>query len=162
MTWYQDVQSQFGQHIHTYSSCMQSPFLCSCCFLPLVFCFHFDSLCLPDQLFLTFPLHASSFSPLFPNEHLSWCMVQCALLTPTLQSQCPSPTSAHTNLSASTPDPASALPTLSLTLTLRKKMDMGQMGRQSRAADPWPSPTNRPLSLNLQVTLHGGSNLDWG
>lgn len=100
-------------------------------------------------LFFLFPSHftssSSSSSPRGP--------VQCALLTPTLQNQCPSPTSAHTNLSASTPDPTSVRLVLSLTLTPRMKRNT--TGGWSRAPVPWPSPMNSPLRLNLQVTLHG-------
>lgn len=81
---------------------------------------------------------------------------QCALLTLTPQSPCPSPTSAHTNLSASTPGLTFTPLVLSLTLTLKmKKKNM--TGSWSGASILWPSPTIRPLSLTLQVTLHGAS-----
>lgn len=122
----------------------------SCSFL----CFHCESLYFLGQLFLTFSLllfflfpsrftSSSSSSPRGP--------VQCALLTPTLQNQCPSPTSAHTNLSASTPDPTS----VRLVLSLTPRMKRNTTGEWSRVPVPWPSPMNSPLRLNLQVILHG-------
>lgn len=95
------------------------------------------------SLQLNFPLHGP---------------VQCALLTHTPQSQCPSPTSAHTNLSALTRVPTFARPALSSSLTPRtRKSTMGvRRGRRL----PWPWPMNLPLSPNpnLEVILHGSSN----
>lgn len=116
------------------------------------------------QSFL-FPHYASSFSSLL--FHLNFSLhgpVQCALLTLTPQNQCPSPTSAHTNPSASTLGQTFARLTLSLALTLRTKKSM--MGVRSGAKLPWPLPMNRPLSLkpnlNLEVTLHGSSKPGYG
>lgn len=122
-------------------------------------------------LWAPFVFQANCFWPfsslcffLFPPPHLTSLPLrgpaQCALLTPTCPNQCPSPTSAHTNPSASTPDPTFTRLTLSLTLTLRMRKSV--TGSWSRASIPWPSPTISPLRLNLQVTLHGGSNQGWG
>lgn len=111
------------------------------------------------QSFL-FPHYASSFSSLLFHLNVSLHgPVQCALLTLTPQNQCPSPTSAHTNPSASTLGQTFARLMLSLAPTLRTKKSM--MGIRSGAKLPWPLPMNRPLSLkpnlNLEVTLHGSS-----
>ena len=127
----------------------------SCCLLR----FHFESLYLPGHLFLTFCLHFFLF-PISPRLHVTPLLgvgglLQCALLTPTPLNQCPSPTSAHTNRCASTPDPTSAQPALSSTLTLSPRTRKSWTGRCSRA--PGPSPTNSPMRLNPQVTPHGSS-----
>ena len=141
-------QTHFCMHIlHS-----TSLFLTSRCFL----CFLCESL--PGQLFLTFSsLCFFLFSPSCSSFHLNFSLhgpAQCALLTLTPQSQCPSPTSAHTNQSASTPGPTFTLLALSSTLTLRMKTNM--TGGWSRALVPWPSPMISPLRLKLEVTLHGG------
>ena len=137
---------------------LQSLFLSSCCFL----CLYFEPLCLPGRLFLTFFLFMLLPPP--PPPHLTSLplrgLAQCASLTPTRPNQCPSPTSAHTNPFASTPDPTFTRLTLSLTLTLRMRKNV--TGGWSRASAPWPSPTISPLRLNLQVTLHGGSKPGMG
>lgn len=97
--------------------------------------------------------HADSVFPPFSSHfHLSPASrAQCALLTPTPPNLCPSPTSEHTNPSASTR--GLACTRLSLTPSLRTRMNV--TGGWSRARPPWPSPTSSPLRLNLEVTLHG-------
>ncbi len=132
---------------------LQSLFLNSPCFLSFS--------CSLSSRPVVFDLSLFMLLPFSPSFHLNFSLrgpAQCALLTPTPPNQCPSPTSAHTNLSASTPGPTFTRLTLSSTLTLMMRKNM--TGGWSRATVPWPSPTNSPLRLNLQVTLHGASNLE--
>lgn len=118
--------------------------------LALCFLFLFST----SRLFSVSPApHADSVFPPFSSHfHLSPASrAQCALLTPTPPNLCPSPTSEHTNPSASTRGPACTR--LSLTPSLRTRTNM--TGGWSRARPPWRSPTSSPLRLNLEVTLHG-------
>lgn len=91
------------------------------------------------------------FPPFSSHFHLSPVYrAQCALVTPTPPNLCPSPTSEHTNPSASARGPACTR--LSLTPSLRTRTNV--TGGWSRARPPWRSPTSSPLRLNLEVTLH--------
>lgn len=106
-----------------------------------------SSLKLPGLLFSPVP-HADSIPPPLPLSLPLLSSAQCALLTPAPPNLCPSPTSAHTNPSASTRGPTCARHSL----TPSQRTRTNGTGGWSRAKPPWPSPTSSPLRLNLEVT----------